>query len=130
MRRKLEPLARRLKLGILAKLAESGIRSIAVDLGLRAPNLRFLAWSADQLSRRHIQRAPNTASKVVGLRQTEKSVPVYDLTISCDKCYYANGLLVSNSDGFLTFATGYQPITYEEEEHYDNAYGNSSTTGY
>jgi len=33
------------------------------------------------------------------------------------------------ADGFLTFATGYRPVTYEEDEYYDNAFGNSSTTG-
>lgn len=37
-----------------------------------------------------------------------KSVPVYDLTIDIDQCYYANGVLVSNSDAFRQFAQGYQ----------------------
>jgi hypothetical protein len=37
-----------------------------------------------------------------------KSVPVYDLTVDIDHCYYANGVLVSNSDAFRYFAVGYQ----------------------
>jgi hypothetical protein len=38
--------------------------------------------------------------RVVKVRRYTKEVPVYDLTVRKDHCYYANGVLVSNSDAF------------------------------
>jgi len=44
-------------------------------------------------------------SKAVRLRrEIVPPTPVYDLTVEKDQCYIANGLLVSNSDAFRTFA--------------------------
>ncbi len=37
----------------------------------------------------------------------DEEVPVYDLTVETDHCYYANGILVSNSD-----AMGYASLVY------------------
>jgi len=72
----------------------------------------------------------NIAHKIVEVREIEKKVPVYDLTIDHHHCYYANGMLVSNSDGFLTWATGFEPVEYEDEEKYEDPRGRSSATGY
>lgn len=44
--------------------------------------------------------------RVVGLVpvQCQTTQNVYDLTVECDKCYYAQGFLVSNSDAFRMLA--------------------------
>lgn len=42
--------------------------------------------------------------RVVSISQVKGMYPVYDLTIEKHNCYYANEVLVSNSDAFLTFS--------------------------
>lgn len=49
----------------------------------------------------------NTVAKVVRVSPAT-SEPVYDLTVNKHHCYLANGLLVSNSDAFRTFAVSYR----------------------
>jgi len=52
-------------------------------------------------TRRPIQHDPSIATKIVKLERLDvEDVKVYDLTVEHDHCYYANGLLVSNSDAF------------------------------
>ena len=40
------------------------------------------------------------AARVVKVRRFIKEIPVYDLTVRKHRCYFANGMLVSNSDAF------------------------------
>lgn len=59
---------------------------------------------------RNSQRGECIAARVVRLRRYEcEPTPVYDLTVERHHCYFANGVLVSNSD-----AAGLGAIIYEE----------------
>lgn len=57
----------------------------------------------------HILRERNTASRIVGIQRIDvqqESPLVFDLSIVPQRCYLANGLLVSNSDAFQILAVG------------------------
>lgn len=48
----------------------------------------------------------NMQSNVASVKATEKSKPVYNITVANHHCYYANGVLVSNCDAFQTLSMG------------------------
>lgn len=57
----------------------------------------------------HILRERNTANRIVGIQRIDvqqESPLVFDLSIVPQRCYLANGLLVSNSDAFQILAVG------------------------
>ena len=57
-----------------------------------------------------ILRWLNTAITTVKVKRCVEGMELmYDLTIENHACYQANGVLVSNSDSFRTFAVGFQP---------------------
>lgn len=47
-----------------------------------------------------LQKTNKFAARVVDIKQIIEKVAVYDLTVSHHHCYFANGMLVSNSDAF------------------------------
>ncbi len=47
-------------------------------------------------------------------------IPVYDLTVETHSCYRANGILVSNSDAFRTFATSVRTPILTPDDHYSS----------
>ena len=51
--------------------------------------------------------------RVMGINKIylKEKIKVYDISVEEDHCYYANGILVSNSDAFRTLATGLSLIT-------------------
>jgi len=53
----------------------------------------------------NIKTYQNTVQVVVEVKEEEKNLPVYDLTVEKHHCYLANGMIVSNSDAFMTFGT-------------------------
>lgn len=57
----------------------------------------------------HILRERNTANRIVGIQRIDvqqESPLVFDLSVVPQRCYLANGLLVSNSDAFQVLAVG------------------------
>jgi len=62
----------------------------------------------------------SSADRVVSKDRMQKSVPVYDLTIRHHHCYFANGILVSNSDAFGLVAVA-RPILlgYDDDDEDD-----------
>jgi hypothetical protein len=70
---------------------------------------RFANCAAKNISRLGL-RAPNGAALIVNQkRDINRQETVYDLTVEREHCYVANGMLVSNSDAFRTFACGFRP---------------------
>ena len=61
----------------------------------------------------------------VGIKRITKGEiqPVYDLTVERDQCYYANGILVSNSDSFRYLAIAYKEERPERVEENDDPLG-------
>lgn len=57
----------------------------------------------------HTLRERNTANRIVGIQRIDvqqESPLVFDLSVVPQRCYLANGLLVSNSDAFQILAVG------------------------
>lgn len=71
---------------------------------------KHIAASATNAVRRSkaSPRIANSAARVVGIRRSIAAIPVYDLTVRHHHCYFANGLLVSNSDAFGLGAAAYE----------------------
>ena len=64
--------------------------------------------SISEISLKDLSSAQGHA-RVSHITRNKKLVPVYDITVEKQQCYYANGFLVSNSDAF-----GLAAIAYEE----------------
>jgi hypothetical protein len=88
----------------------NGINNMGSKSGNIESGIRAFAKSVLNLSCRLILRGSNTAIQIVSQKRCDgvKEL-VYDLTIENHACYQANGVLVSNSDAFRTFAVGYKP---------------------
>jgi phage terminase large subunit len=54
---------------------------------------------------------------VVKIKRIKKRLPVYDLTVNKHHCYYANGILVSNSDAFGLMAVAH-PLLMDNPEYH------------
>jgi phage terminase large subunit len=91
---------RKPRTGMAAMRASLGIARMASAVGLAARNFLAPARSADANIKRHIQRDPNIVAGVAKVERISVNLPVYDLTVDHHHCYYANGVLVSNSDAF------------------------------
>lgn len=95
-------------LGIQARKAASGILKMVRPFGQPVNGMTQRAKSAAENIRPHSQTGQNIAAGIAGLKRFAADVPVYDLTVTHHHCYYANGMLVSNSDSFRYLATGYK----------------------
>jgi len=69
-----------------------------------------LASIAARLTKLSFRRGQSSAGRIVRLRRCESCEVVYDLTVDLHHCYYANGLLVSNSDAFRYLSVGHKPL--------------------
>lgn len=97
------------KYGIDQKKEGSGIANMVKKLGRIGNGELLSVLFVDKKRKLHIQLEQNIVAHVVKVRHvTSKQTPVYDLTIDKHHCYLANGLLVSNSDAFRTFAVGWK----------------------
>lgn len=66
-------------------------------------------WFAEKILQRINGKSPSRVVKIVP--HTDKSIrKVYDLEVDHDHCYYANEILVSNSDAFRYAAVGIKAI--------------------
>lgn len=97
--------------GISQMKVKSGIVSMLRIYG----RIEFLIKKNVSIVKKYIKhfflKGRSGVARVVKLEQDAvNNIPVYDLTIKKHQCYLANGLLVSNSDAFRTFA-----VTYKEQ---------------
>jgi hypothetical protein len=99
--------------GIRPKPEKNGTQNTAKTHGLTASVLLSVAKFAVRNLLRLTRINRGTARTIAGLDHVRlaSAVPVYDLTIKGSGCYIANGIVVSNSDAFMTFADGYAPPT-------------------
>jgi hypothetical protein len=66
--------------------------------------VKSLIFVADMSLRRHVvKHAP--------IFLVLEPIPVYDITVEGDQCYYAEGYLVSNSDAIRMLALGLPKVT-------------------
>ena len=98
--------------GTSLPMVGSGIASTERELGRAEngmmPNAKNVAGS----SKRHTLLAPNSVISIARWQRSEgaeESQLVFDLTVEKHHCYWANGLLVSNSDAFRYLAQGLTP---------------------
>jgi hypothetical protein len=87
----------------------NGINNMESRFGRTESGMSVFAKSVLNLLCRLILRESNTAIQIVSQKRCDDVKElVYDLTIEKHACYQANGVLVSNSDAFRTFAVGYK----------------------
>lgn len=99
--RRLRKLWQRLPSGTSQTKAVSGTAKTPPKPGENEHGIRSIASSAASRFLRLTLRAPSSAMRIAGLSRFDNvEVPVYDLTVSKNACYQANGLMVSNSDMF------------------------------
>lgn len=99
--RRLRKLWKRLLSGTSQTRAVSGTAKTPPKPGENEHGIRSIASSAASRFLRLTLRAPSSAMRIAGLSRFDNvEVPVYDLTVSKNACYQANGLMVSNSDMF------------------------------
>jgi hypothetical protein len=68
------------------------------------------------VTKRSTPRHQDSAGSVVKVRRiVNANVPVYDLTVDLHHCYYANGMLVSNSDAWGLVAIFRQGILVTQD---------------
>ena len=92
-------------LDFVVESAKQKIDTLCLSLGKREPVLSVQTNTKSE----NIPSQERVASLAPLLFREEQKV--YDFEVEDDHCYYANGLLVSNSDAFRTLATGMQMIT-------------------
>ena len=93
--------------GINRQRASLGTVNMASALGKPASGTKNLVRNAVSYIARLILRAPSTATSIALIKRCAVETAnqwVFDLTIEKNACYRANGVLVSNSDAFQTFA--------------------------
>jgi hypothetical protein len=104
------------KNGTHPKKVESGILSTVREHGkivlLRVRNALYAARS----TRRFTQIVQSSATQIVKLRRFDvEKQPVFNLTIERHHCYFAGGMLVSNSDAFRYLGVTAELLTNDEE---------------
>jgi phage terminase large subunit len=99
-----------LRVGMQALKGWIGTLKMALKHGLIELNTKAFVQVVAKSTKHSSLTALNSAEKVVSLRRFTKEVPVYDLTIEHDHCYFANGMLVSNSDSFGMMAIVFESI--------------------
>lgn len=99
--------------GMAAPRGRNGTPTMLRPRGKNGNYTRKPANTAVRNTKRRSHQGLNTAVTTVEAVRviTAASEPVYDLTIEHHHCYYANGLLVSNSDALRQKAQGYQPAS-------------------
>jgi len=101
---------KRPKHGIAAQKGESGTASMGDGPWPSASVSRSAANIAEPPTSLATLDDPSIATPVASVRHIRrKPTRVYDLTIPLHHCYYAGGMLVSNSDAFGLMAVAYEP---------------------
>ncbi|MFA5135680.1 MAG: hypothetical protein WC505_07915 [Patescibacteria group bacterium] len=96
--------------GTEAKMVESGIVSNQENrlrIDKKPPKL---VSNAGKNTKQNGQENQSIVTSIVSKKRYTKEVPVYDLTVRKHHCYFANGILVSNSDAFGMVAVAYDKI--------------------
>ena len=97
--------------GTPQKLAASGISNTELNVGKKESGANVFVLNAAKGLCRLILRVLSFATLIAKVSTVDGSGELlYDLTIENHACYLANGMLVSNSDAFRTFAVGYAEI--------------------
>jgi hypothetical protein len=112
-------LAKWLKLGTLQKKADLGTAITPRKHGNLGHDTRDCVNSAAANMKRHGQTEQNTARKVASVSRIRGKFPVYDLTVRHHHCYFANGVLVSNSDAWGLMCICYEPPRILKSESRD-----------
>jgi phage terminase large subunit len=104
-------LLKKLNYGIGLKRVKNGIKSMVRILGKIEKSLIRCVNIVEQFINHIILVDQDGVARVVKV-EVEKvnNIPVYDLTVEKHHCYFANGLLVSNSDAFRYFAVSFKDI--------------------
>lgn len=100
------PQAGRPQAGTLHRMAKSGTAKTVNALGVKESLSQKAAKCAAKCMRLITRADQSFAAGVVKLERFESGAPVYDLTVPHHHCYYANGMLVSNSDAFRYLTIG------------------------
>lgn len=92
--------------GIDQKKEKNGILNMVKKLGKIGYITKRFVKFVEKSTRHRSQLDQNIATRIVRLRRYVAEENVYDLTINKHHCYYANGVLVSNSDSlrYLSYA--------------------------
>lgn len=98
------------KNGIPAKKEKNGIEKMALKHLRKNNNLMRFVRFVERNIKLTSQKDQCIVARIVKIRRYIKSVPVYDLTVRKHHCYFANGILVSNSD-----AAGMMAVVYERD---------------
>jgi len=101
--------------GIEVKKVENGIESMEKNAGKTRQNQKKYVPYARENTKHTILRDQSIAVEVVKIKCIEEKVPVYDLTVEKDHCYFANGVLVSNSDSAGLMALVAEQKTREQK---------------
>ncbi len=105
----LQKLANWLKHGTQVLKGWSGIGRMRLNLGLAVKFIKNTAKFAEKNIQQHTQQDQNIATTIAGLnRKQNENRLVYDLTVEHHHCYFANGMLVSNSDAFRMMAVSWK----------------------
>lgn len=98
-----------LKSGTPLKKVWSGILQIAKDVGWRENGIQRYVCFVTRNIKHHTQPDQSSVEHIVKITTVSvKKRKVYDLTVEKDHCYFANGLLVSNSDSFRYLSLGHR----------------------
>ena len=118
IKRSYAQLARCLLSGTKAMKVGRGTSHMANLLGNRVNPRGKHAKSADLNTSPSGRVNPGTAVAIVARERVIAQEMVYDLTVEKQHCYFANGVLVSNSDAFGLLCCDYAPPAAEREITY------------
>ena len=102
------------KYGTQAKKVINGIVNTAKRVGKTVFGIKQFVLAAVKSTQHPIQLVLSFVRKnarlntTIGRKSRLLSIPVFNLTVDKDHCYYANGILVSNSDAFRILPYIYQ----------------------
>lgn len=103
-------LGKRQKNGTEATLEKNGTEIMQKSRLLRGKKQLSNASNAGKNTQQNGLENLSIAMSIASKRRYTKKVPVYDLTVRHHHCYFANGILVSNSDAFGMVAVSHDII--------------------
>lgn len=74
---------------------------------------KMLGWAVKKI-KNNCDKQTSNVGRIIELRKSATKVPVYDITVEGHHCYYAEGILTSNSDGFRYLAQAV--VTFIDKE--------------
>lgn len=74
---------------------------------------KMLGWVVKKI-KNNCDKQTSNVGRIIELRKSATKVPVYDITVEGHHCYYAEGMLTSNSDGFRYLAQSV--VTFIDKE--------------